>query len=79
MRVSSMWQPRPDAAPAASAGAGPEASADPEASPGAGPAAGSGEAVPDACRQWSYPVILPTDEGFTLVCVGVGRSAHARS
>jgi hypothetical protein len=58
------------AAPATSPGTRPEPSADPEASPGAGSGAGSGEAVPTPAGLWSYPVILPADEGFTLVCVG---------
>ncbi len=49
-----------------SAGASAEASPSPVA--GAGP--GSGGAVPTDPGQWVYPVILPTDEGFTLVCVG---------
>ena len=58
------------AAPSASEGAGVEASADPEASPGAGTGDGSGEIAPVPAGLWSYPVILPADEGFTLVCVG---------
>jgi hypothetical protein len=60
----------PSAEPSASGGAGPEASADPEASQGADVGAGQGEVVPVPPGLWSYPVILPTDEGFTLVCVG---------
>jgi preprotein translocase subunit SecG len=50
--------------------ADPEASAEPAASPGAGAAAGSDVVAPTPPGLWSYPVILPADEGFTLVCVG---------
>jgi hypothetical protein len=60
----------PSATPAASEGTGPGASADPVASPSAGAELGSGEVEPTPAGLWSYPVILPTDEGFTLVCVG---------
>jgi hypothetical protein len=66
--------PSASTAPAASAGADPAASADSGASPAAGSAAGSGDVAPTPPEQWSYPVILPADEGFTLVCVGL--AAH---
>jgi hypothetical protein len=33
-------------------------------------AADSAGAEPTAPRQWTYPVVLPPDEGFTLVCIG---------
>jgi hypothetical protein len=56
--------------PAASAAASQTTSAAPEGSPGSGSAAGSGATAPTPPGLWSYPVILPTDEGFTLVCVG---------
>ncbi len=59
----------PSAGTSASAGASASASA-PSADPGGNPGAGLGEVVPTPPGQWSYPVILPTDEGFTLVCVG---------
>lgn len=58
-------------APSTSASAEPEASANPATSP-AQPSAGasSGGVAPTSPRQWTYPVILPPGEGFTLVCVG---------
>ena len=62
----------------ASAGASPAASASAGSteSPGATSSAASAPGVdPDAeeatgPQSWVYPVILPTDEGFTMVCVG---------
>ena len=62
--------PSASSAPAASASPVPAASADPGASTGSGSGTGSGDVAPTPAGQWSYPVILPTDEGFTLVCVG---------
>ncbi len=49
-----------------SAGPSPGASGSPEVGTGVGP----GAADPADPSQWVYPVILPTDEGFTMVCVG---------
>jgi hypothetical protein len=77
--------------PVASAEADPavsaEESADPGASEGPGPSAGPGASADPGASEgpgvttptppglWSYPVILPGDEGFTLVCVGsAGRA-----
>jgi hypothetical protein len=60
--------------PAASAGADPgasaQASAAPQASGGPGATGGPVVTTPTPPGLWSYPVILPSDEGFTLVCVG---------
>ena len=64
------------ASPSAAEEITPSTSADPGDAPsasadgGANPGPGLGEVVPVPAGVWSYPVILPTDEGFTLVCVG---------
>ncbi len=48
----------------------PQASAAPGAGPGADLEGGPGAVAPTQPGPWSYPVLLPDDEGFTLVCVG---------
>jgi hypothetical protein len=54
---------------AASASAAPGATPGLDVGPGAAADPGAGVAA-TAPGQWSYPVILPSDEGFTLVCIG---------
>ncbi len=66
--------PAASASAAASTGPGataePEASTDPESSAAPEASAEPDVTLPTPARLWSYPVILPEDEGITLVCVG---------
>jgi hypothetical protein len=59
----------PEASASVAPGGSAEASAGPQTTEGPGVAAPAPEAL------WSYPVILPGDEGFTLVCVGSAQQA----
>jgi len=68
--VAASADPAPPATPGIGSATDPEASAVPGASPGTDPQDDPDVAGATQPGLWSYPVLLPDAEGFTLVCVG---------
>lgn len=62
--------PGRDATPSDESGGSVSASPEASSTPAAGSGTGPGSGLPTDPGSWVHPVILPTEEGFTMVCVG---------